>query len=153
MGSRFSGMINSQTNGTDDLYNGLSDIGITVSSTGKLSLNADRLNAALNDNPEAVSALFTDTTSGFAKKLQDALDSYTDQFTGSLVTENNALQKTVDAMDTRLEQMELLLAGNKERLLRQFVNMETILGGLQSQQQTLGSLDNIISNAKAAAKS
>ncbi|MBX3452438.1 MAG: flagellar filament capping protein FliD [Planctomycetaceae bacterium] len=153
MGSRFNGMINSQTNGTDDLYNGLSDIGITVGSTGKLSLNTDRLTAALDDNPEAVSALFTDTTSGFAKKLQDALDSYTDKFTGSLVTENEALQKTVDAMDTRLQQMELLLAGNKERLLRQFINMETILGGLQSQQQTLGALDNIISNARAAAKS
>src|SRR5690606_14869933 len=148
--SRFNSLISARRLGTDDTIRQLTDLGISVASTGKISLDTAKLNEALTANASAVSSVFTNATTGFATQFQATLDAYNDPFEGSLTLEGETLQKNIDSMDQRMAQLELLLEGSKERMTRQFVNMETILSGLQSQQASLGALDNIVSNLKAA---
>ena len=63
-------MISSPVAGVTGNYTTLASLGITTQADGKLKLDADKFNAALNANPGAVSDIFT-SSNGVAVKLAD----------------------------------------------------------------------------------
>jgi flagellar capping protein FliD len=129
--------------GTDGAVSSLADVGITFSATGKLVLDEEKLAKLLADEPDAAKAFFTDRTKGFAVKAKATLDSLTDPFTGSFKLQDDALTDSITRIENRVAQLDELLVGRRDRLIRQFARMEEALNGLQSQQNALLQLANL----------
>lgn len=118
--------------GTIDI---LSEVGISVSSDGSLSIDDDALSLAIASNLDGVQKFFVGETvsgtaiSGFAVLIDNLLDSYLDDG-GLLPTKLTALDdKLSDIEDDRLlynQRMEAL----ETRYLRQFNAMDSLLGQL-----------------------
>jgi flagellar hook-associated protein 2 len=135
--------------GTDSSLNSLTDLGVTFSSTGKLVLDEEKLADVMADQPDAVKAFFTNKTSGFGVKASAALDSLTDPFTGSFKLQDDALTDSITRIESRVVQLDQLLAARRDRLIQQFARMEEALNGLQSQQNALLQLAGLAaSNSK-----
>ena len=133
----------------------LYSIGIETSSNwkdgGKLMIDEDMLRSAVESNPEAVSALFTDTTNGVSKVIADACDKtakISSANPGSLVTlagakdftagdSNNDLYFELRRINDRLEYLQDKYDSEKTRYWKQFSNMETILSNYSAQSNMI----------------
>lgn len=82
-------------------------------------------------------------THGLFEHLKSTLDSMTDPFTGSFALERNALQTSQDSLTARIGQLDEMLALKRERLTRQFINMDAILGQLNSQQLAISRISQL----------
>lgn len=118
----------------------LQDLGISVDATGKLALDNDRLSSALSSDPDAVKSFFRTASTGFGTALQTALEGYTDSFTGSFKTEDETIQKTIDSLADRVNAIDAILVGKRDRLLRQFQAMEDTLASLTTTQTQLSQI-------------
>lgn len=141
--SRLASLINRNYLASTERVSSLGDLGIRTTSNGKILLDDSVLDKVLSEDPTAVSNFFLDSTNGFAQRADDTLKSFTDPFTGLFKTEGDAIQSTVDSFTSRIGQLNVLLDSRKARLFRQFAQMESALGQLQSQQSALGALSNI----------
>jgi flagellar hook-associated protein 2 len=140
--SRLNGLINRQF-GSSGSVRSLSDLGIRIVTDGKLEFDQDVFDAAVAADPAAVREFFLNSGAGAADSIEDRLDSLTDTVDGLFATERNSVQSTIDSLTGRIEQIDNLLAIRQERLLQQFINMESVIGQLQSQQDALTALSSI----------
>jgi len=123
--------------GTDALYSSLSSIGITTNyEDGTLEFDTTTFLEALNDDPSAVSGLFTNTESMSASLLAQ-LDVYLDTETGTLVQRSDTIEETIERYNENIADFQDRVDAYEERLYEQFTNMEIILSGLQTTQTTL----------------
>ncbi len=131
----------------------LADVGIRLTAGGKLSFDSSKLDTALQDHPNEVRTLFTDTTTGFGTAFSTALDQLNNATTGSLTAQVNGVQKTIESLQKRVKDFDSQLAVRQQRLEQKFANMETILSGLQSQQGTLTTLTSVLANLRGTSSS
>lgn len=150
--TRFNSLINQLSGASDKTVRSLADVGIRLTTNGKLTFDTERLADALTEAPTEVQDFFSATTTGFAARFDDALNSFNDQFDGSLTAQYEALETNADELTNRIATIDERLAARRTILERQFANMEAILSGLQSQQSSLTGLENILSNLKASNK-
>lgn len=148
--SKLNGLFNRVTGAEGAPIRSLADLGIRLAAGGKLSLNTDKLNAALRDNPSEVRTFFTEATTGFGNTFKTALDQINNETTGTLTGEVKSVQKTIESLQLRVSQFDDQLAVRQQRLEQKFANMETILSGLQSQQGTLTTLTSVLANLRNA---
>jgi flagellar hook-associated protein 2 len=132
--------------GTDSSLSSLADLGVTFGSNGKLVIDDEKLGKVLAEKPDAAKAFFADKTKGFGVKASAALDSLTDPFTGTFKLQDDALTDSITRIETRVAQLDEILAGRRDRLVQQFAKMEEALNGLQSQQNALVQLASLASN-------
>lgn len=118
----------------------LVDLGIQFTDEGKLELDSDQLKQVLAENPAAVEEFFTTEETGFGAVAESTVDSMIDPFSGTLTLEQNALKANVEGLTKRIDELDSLLARQKERLLLQFVKMEETLSSLTTQQQALSGI-------------
>jgi len=118
-------------------------LGLRMGHGGKLSVDSDQANQVLAANPQAVADFFSADETGFAATLQKTLDSFTDPLTGTLSLETEALQNSVDQFNERIEQLDAILLVRRDRLLREFINMENAISALSSQQNAIGSISTL----------
>lgn len=123
------------------------DVGLKLDSTGKLTLDSEKLNAALDASPEDVKDFFTkeidDTSSdegkkikiGFAAKVDEIVERIAGVDNGVLISRTSSLNNQIDRNDLRIQSMNERLEGERERLLKQFYAMESAIAKLQSNQQ------------------
>lgn len=147
--TRFNALINRITGPASASVRSLADVGVRLSTGGKLVFDRARLDAAFRDHPDEVKALFQNSANGFAKQFDAALDELNDETTGTLTAQVAALDKTSQQLTDSIARIDAQLEVRRARLEEQFSQMETILSGLQSQQSSLGSLANIIANMRA----
>ena len=140
--SRLNGLINRQS-GSSGSVRSLSDLGIRIVAGGKLEFDQDIFDDAVAADPNAVREFFLNSGAGAADSLEDRLDSLTDTVDGLFATERNSIQNTIDSLTSPIEQIDALLAVRHERLLQEFINMESVIGQLQSQQDALSALSSI----------
>ena len=138
MVNRLESVIN-DTYGTDDTSS-LFSIGLRMGHGGKLSVDEEQVQQVLTDNPQAVKDFFTTDDTGFAASLQTTIDSFTDPLTGTLSLETEALQKSVDQFTNRIEELDEILLVRRDRLLREFINMENAISALTSQQNAISGI-------------
>jgi flagellar hook-associated protein 2 len=81
---------------------------------------------------------------GIAYQIQDAIKHLVDPVDGTIVKKSSTLDKENDQFNGQVTQMNTLLAAKKNRLLTQFANMESVLSGLQTQQNSLNSLSQML---------
>lgn len=153
--------------GLSGRFSRLADVGVTVGSGGTLTLDRDRLRAALAEDPQAVADLFTayeldpdaGTTDlgdgisandpdapraflrlGVAGRIEELVERYTNSFNGVLTGRDRSLASQIDRANQRIADFDARLALRQQVLQRQFTAMEQAIAMLQSQQSSLASI-------------
>lgn len=147
---KLNALINKVTGSATSSVKSLADVGVRLSTGGKLAFDSSKLTTALQNNPNDVRTFFTDTNTGLGKSFKTALDQLNDSTTGSLTAEVNSVGKTITTLQTRVDQFDDQLAVRRQRLELRFTRMETIISGLQSQQGTLTTLTSVLANLRAS---
>lgn len=138
--TRLSNLINKSYFGTNDPLQSLASLGVRTAEGGKLEFDEDVFNDVVEATPDAVQTFFRDENNGVAAKFEATLETLTDSFTGTFTNEKNGLDNSISALENRVEQIDEVLAIRQERLLRQFIQMEEIIGQLQSQGSAITAL-------------
>ena len=131
--TRLSNLINKSYFGTNDPLQSFANLGVRTTDGGKLEFDEDVFNDVVEATPDAVQTFFRDENNGVAAKFETTLETLTDSFTGTFTNEKNGLNNSISALGNRIEQIDEVLAIRQERLLRQFIQMEEIIGQLQPQ--------------------
>lgn len=114
-------------------YTRLSEIGISFSVDGTMSVDGAKVTDALNDPDTDLATLFTgnDTTDGFAKLLSSRLD----QFLGS----DGAITKRTDSLNSRtqlysdqIDTLEVRMEAIEKRYRAQFSSLDTMIASMNS---------------------
>ncbi|MDQ7013959.1 MAG: flagellar filament capping protein FliD [Planctomycetota bacterium] len=153
--------------GVDDEFESLSQVGITVTDGGKLTLDRDKLRDAMEQDFEAVADLFaareqvqqdteteiedgifvrnTNLQDQFSKlgiifQFEELADRYLDSVDGIFANKDQTFTDQIELQEKRIEQFNVQLAAKRVRLERQFLAMERALASLSSQQGALTSL-------------
>lgn len=131
------------------------DIGIetdTWEKKGQLVIDEDALRTALENDPDAVSRLFTDATDGLAKKLETAIDDTASTSaakpgalvdfagtTSAMFKSNNAMYRTLQSLELKISDLKDRYDREKERYWNQFTAMETAMSSYNTQLSFLTS--------------
>jgi len=125
--------------------NRLSDIGISTTRDGTLTLDMARLEAVLRDNPDAVEAMFNPPRDAGQSDSTDpgiafALDSLRDAAVasnGPLELVKTALKREADTIEQNRSRMEARELAYRSRLEKQFAGMDARIGALKATQSYL----------------
>lgn len=125
-------------------YQSLGSLGVSFKDDGSLEFNEQKFTTAYNADAEAVAKFFSDAETGFAKKIDEVVESLAGVDNSLLINRTVALQTQVEQLSMRIELMNFQLDKSKERLLLQFFRLESTIGKLQN---TFGSIQTALSNA------
>lgn len=123
----------------------LSDIGISTTRYGTLTLDMARLEEVLRENPDAVEAMFNpprnagqsdSTDAGIAIAL-DRLRDAAVAANGPLELVKTALKREADMIDQNRSKMEARELAYRSRLEKQFAGMDARIGALKATQSYL----------------
>ena len=145
-------------------------IGITTSTlysdNGKLTLDESKLRAALETDPESVEKLFTSkagtdadgnkTFDGIATNLKNVMDKYVKTL-GSMDTKGilikkagstsspmslteNTFYKQLAEINKQISKLETRLESERDRYIKQFTSLETLISQMNSQSSWLSQL-------------
>lgn len=112
-------------------FSRLSELGVTTDDGGKLSLDTDALQTALEGDYESVVAFFTDNT-GFARSASDVLDLIVDPIDGTIQSRVDSLDAKIEDLTEQIDRWDLRIASQEEILRAQFNNMEAVVGQLEN---------------------
>ncbi|HAI97117.1 MAG: flagellar hook-associated 2-like protein [Cycloclasticus sp.] len=127
--------ISSSVSGLTGSFSTLAELGITTDDTGKLTLDTDSLNDALDGGFDQVGELFA-ATNGIANTIDTVIEGYIgpggiiESRTGGLQTSIDDIADQRDALNRRLESLG-------SRLLSQFSAMDALVSTLQNQSNFL----------------
>ncbi|MDA1158269.1 MAG: flagellar filament capping protein FliD [Planctomycetota bacterium] len=138
--TRLSNLINKSYFGSNEAIQNLSDLGVRTTDGGKLEFDESVFNDVVEATPDAVQKFFRDENNGVAARFKTTLETLTDSFTGTFTNEKNGLDNSISALENRVEQIDEVLAIRQDRLLRQFIQMEEIIGQLQTQGESIAAL-------------
>ena len=124
----------------------LAQIGISVSNTGQLSFDAEKLNTLLASDPNGVAEFFTGDD-GFSKIFDAALGRLAGVDDSVLVSRTNALQSRIELNVRRVGELNIRLDNQRERLLVKFYRMELAIGRLQTSLASVQSIQSLPSIA------
>ncbi len=120
-------------------YQLLAQIGVKSDKDGKLTFDQSKFTDALADDEQAVAAVLTDSTNGIAGRLADQIDLYTDSIDGLIKTRTDSYDRQVKDTTSRITDAEQRLERYRKQLETKYANLETLLGQLQSQGNSLTS--------------
>jgi flagellar hook-associated protein 2 len=120
----------------------LSQIGVSFDRDGRLSLDGEKLAAALKDDPIGVRELLAGdgTSDGLATALARALEPVTRSGDGSLALRDGSFDDRIEEVERQIERYEARLAQREESLVRTFTGLESTVSRLQSQSGFLSSI-------------
>ncbi len=118
----------------------LSQVGININETGKLSFDEDKFNAALAVNPQAVEQLFATKDTGVAARFEGLIEQLAGEETSLLARRLEALDSRIADNESRIGRMDASLDRERTRMLTQFYNMELAVARIQN---NLNALDSI----------
>ncbi len=143
--------MNSQVTLADGSKMSLASIGITTgeyTNGGKLFIDEQKLRTAIKDNPDGVSAVFTDSKNGVAEKLAVAIEEavgaegYVTKkagFEDSVYVENNYYSKMIKDKEEDLNDLYDYLAEKENYYYQMFAAMENAINQSNSDMATLSS--------------
>ncbi len=136
----FRSAISGATSESGTAVRSLSELGISTNRDGTLAFDADVFKSAVGDDPVGAGEVlndFADTVAGVNGSIY--------QFTklqGTIDLGEQANQNEIDNINQAIEQVERQTAKLRERLEKQFANLESTTGRLQAQQQSLTGILN-----------
>lgn len=123
--------LNSPVSGVDGPFSLLQQLGIETTLEGELELDTVQLDAAFDEDFDAVGQMFATADVGLAARLDALLTPYLES-DGVLDGRTSSLQSSVSGITERREALATRLASVEERLLRQFNALDGLLAQLQS---------------------
>jgi flagellar hook-associated protein 2 len=133
-------IIGAAVSGVDGTFSALSHIGITTEGTGKLKIDSDDLDEAMDKDLKSIGELFATDDTGMSDKLQTLTELYADSLEGLLKEKKDSLSDQKSYYQDRIDSIELRLESIEERLVRKFSDMEVAISMLQAQGQSLSGL-------------
>jgi flagellar hook-associated protein 2 len=121
----------------------LGQMGISLDDKGQLKFDQTKFSAALDADPTAVKEFFTNEKFGFSAKAKSLADSLAGVDSGALLNNSNSLQSKIELTSKRVDSMNIRLDKQRERMLKQFYNMETAVAKLQSNLSALNQMQVI----------
>jgi flagellar hook-associated protein 2 len=116
----------------------LTEVGISVDDKGKLSLDKAVFQEAFATDPEGLKTFFADDENGgVVSKFDAVFEKLVGIENGALTRRTESLQSTIENNAKRIEQMDSFLERQKEKLLIQYAQLESILADFQSTQSAL----------------
>lgn len=165
MRSTLYSIVQGSPTGVTGEFQNLAQVGVRLNSDGVLEVNEDRLNEAIDRDPDAVKALFSarvqnpresveimpgvrvnntgrDTFSslGLAEKLAEAAQNYLDPIDGFFAQRKKTMEAQITLQKSRIKDIDSRIERKQMVLEKQFLAMEQALGQLQNQQAALGGL-------------
>jgi flagellar hook-associated protein 2 len=123
----------------DNTYQYLSEVGIEFKEDGTLEFDSEAFQEALENDPEAVAALFVGEN-GAAGRLCSSLQAYTDTYDGILSARMKALENDIDELNLEYSEEQAYLEDYRERLSWKYTNLEKAVLKYQSLQEQLESI-------------
>lgn len=122
--------------------NQLAAVGVSVDRNGVMSLDEARLRQALSEHPEDVRRLFaateeTDGFSGVAARLEARFQGWLETGSGLLAERQKMFGDRMKAIDDNMDRLERRLEMREAGLMRQFLALEKVLAGFQTQAMWL----------------
>lgn len=127
--------ISSSVSGLTGSFSTLAELGITTDDTGKLTLDTDSLNDALETGFDQVGELFA-ATNGIANTLDTVIDGYIGS-NGIIESRTDGLQTSIDDITDQRDALNRRLESLGSRLLAQFSAMDALVSTLQNQSSFL----------------
>ncbi len=135
--------------GSNSSISYLSDLGIDIDKTGKMSLDTEKFQQALQTNFKDVKKVLDESSTGaddgFLNRLHSALNNMTST-NGSIELEKNYLQGKTERLQEQINAMNKQLEQERVNLTLTFSQMDEYIGMLKSQSsymtQVFDSLDN-----------
>ncbi len=135
-------------------FKSLSEVGVRIGADARLEVNADKLRAAIETDPDAVRDLFAfeqlgvdpETgeddpeqiiAQGIAVEIDKLLDRLTDPEFGVLQSTVDRLDRQILQNNTRIDDLTTRVAAERLKLETQFANMEAALAQIQDQGNAL----------------
>jgi len=116
--------------GTTGNYRTLTSLGISVTSTGSLQLDAAKFNEALAADPQAVNRVFT-SESGVGVRVAAYLDERLSS-NGEFATRNARIDGQRRRLEQEREALDARMLVVQQRYLKQFTAMDGLLAQMQS---------------------
>lgn len=138
--SSLRGIVGGSFSSGNTAYQMLSQIGVTSDTDGKLTFDQSEFQAALDDDDQAVTAMFADSAAGLAGMLEDRIDIYTDSVDGLIKIRNDGYDRRIKQTRDRIDDAERRLSRYEERLTKKYANLEQLLTRLQGQGSSLGAM-------------
>lgn len=134
--------------GATTTYQSLAEIGITLNSSGTLTVDSTKLSAAFAANATDVQDLFQGTTEfgGLADKVYDYLNTLTNSTTGILTRKEDGYDDEVKRLNKIIDEREDRLDAYKANLKAKFRYMEEVVGQLKAMESTISKFSDQISN-------
>ncbi|PCI73335.1 MAG: hypothetical protein COB38_01160 [Gammaproteobacteria bacterium] len=111
--------------------NSLSSIGITTTQDGHLEIDSDILSAAIKNNFEEFETLFA-SDNGFATKLRNLVDGYTNSTTGIISSRKKSLTNQLSNIDDQRLSLNRKIDALHLRLTKQFATMDALVAQFNS---------------------
>lgn len=108
-------------------YQSLSDIGVSINSSGQLSIDTTKFNAAMNADSSNVTNLIVKVGSTYNGNIDNLIGT-----TGSITVATSGLNATVKDYDNRIEKMQTQLTAIEARYRSQFSALDTLVSSLTS---------------------
>ena len=121
----------------------MEDVGFSLDDKGKLSFDKAQFEKKVREAPEAVEKFFTQEETGVAARFSRITEQLAGRGNSVLMNRVSALQKTIDNNTQRIADMNASLERERERLLNQFYNLETIVASLQANLTAIESIQYI----------
>ena len=127
-------------------FRSLEEVGIGLDQSGKLVLDSTKLTEAFEHYPEALETFFAkqseqgNTTLGVFAKLDELIESLAGDTNSLLSTRSETLSNKIDNNNERIDLLNQRLDTERQLLLNQFFQMETIIAQLQNSISALNSL-------------
>lgn len=123
--------------GTGDISR-LSQMGIAIDERGRLKVDETKLDDAVANNPEGLSAFFAGETEegGFAGRLNSTLEAITAE-EGIIQSSVNSAELRVDSLEERKLRMESSIERSVERYRKQFAGLDGLIAQMNSMSSYL----------------
>lgn len=116
-------------------FSRLGDLGIALNDEGRLEVDSDTLNSALEDNFDDVIQFFTQSTEGsegVAVRMVKKLDGILDSTGGILTARQDGIQRSIDKTEDQIERNQTRLTTWEARTRAQFNSLELIIAQFQA---------------------
>jgi flagellar hook-associated protein 2 len=142
--SNFTNAILTPVSGLETAFERAAQIGLSLSRSGILEVDEQRLRSALEVHPADVQALFAGRTGevpvqGLAARMFSAATVVTQVGDGRVAIQLESLDRSTATLNRRMADAEARLELRRETMMRQFARMESALSTLQAQGDWLAS--------------
>jgi flagellar hook-associated protein 2 len=107
----------------------LAEIGVTTANNGFLSIDASRLDEAIDTDFDAVGRLFATEDSGIAVRLKSVIDDVLGN-DGRLATRESTLRARIDDIGEQRTTLERRMEAVRQRYQNQFIALDKLVGQL-----------------------